>query len=231
MKRSSVAFVASAIVAGLASSASAQGAWSSPPPTSSSVPSRPVEQYPQPSPARQQALHRGYQGAFHIGVPIWLDVDRNVVRPGVDLNVFGAYDMGYVAFGLGGGVMWTPISFHNIPSAPPGSDRRPLTRLYLAPEVRAQVPNSSPLMPYLGVTFDATWWRVSATNVVCGQFYCTRSAVFRFSPGMTVKLALALKLIQGTYLDIGVKYSLSGPGSFFPTRQQWITPYLGMLFR
>ena len=226
-------FVAWLALSTVSSSAVAQGAWSSTPPPSSTYPSQPVEQYPAPSPAKQQAMHRGYQGAFNIGVPLFLDVDRDVVRPGADLNFFGAYDMGYVAFGLGAGVMWTPIRFDAIPEAPPGAGygRRPMTRLYFAPELRVQVPNTTPMMPYVGITFDANWWRVAETDIVCGAFYCRRAAVFRFSPGMTAKLGLAFRVAQGAYLDLGVKYSLSGPGSFFPSRQQWVTPYFGMLFR
>ena len=230
MSAKSIIIIGSLTLAGLASSASAQGAWSSPAPPSTTYPSRPVEQYPTPSPAKQQAMHRGYQGAFHIGIPLWLNVDRNIVRPGADLNAFGAFDMGYVAFGLGGGVSWNPIIFNNIPGVS-DTGRQPLTRLYLSPEFRVQVPNRTPLLPYIGITFDANWWRVAATDVVCGAFYCTRVAVFRFSPGMSVKFGLALRVGQGAYLDIGVKYSLSGPGSFFPSRQQWISPYFGFLFR
>jgi hypothetical protein len=221
-------------LAGYASSASAQGAWSSPPPTSSSYPSRPVEQYDPPSAAKQQAMHRGYQGAFNLGIPIWLDADRDVVRPGADLNFFGAYDMGYVAFGLGLGAMWTPINFYNIPGIGTGYERKPMTRLYLAPELRVQIPNNTPMLPYIGITFDANWWRVNETNIVCGgtyYYYCARIAVFRFTPGMTAKFGLALKVGSGSYLDIGFKYSLSGTGSFFFRREQWITPYFGVLFR
>ena len=224
--------LAAAALACLASSASAQGAWSSPPPTSSTYPSRPVEQYPPPSPAKQYAKHRGLQGALSLGIPIWLNADRDVVRPGADLSFLGAYDMGYFAFGLGAGVMWTPINFYDIPEAPrAGYERRPMTRLYLAPELRVQVPNATPLMPYVGVTFDANWWRVAQTDIVCGAFYCTRATAFLFSPGMTAKLGIALQVMEGTYLDAGVKYSLTGPGSFFSGREQWITPYFGMLFR
>ena len=215
---------------GIGSSASAQGAWSAPPPPSSAYPSRPVEPYDPPSPAKQQAMHRGYQGAFHIAIPLFLDVDRDIVRPGADLNIFGAYDMGYVAFGLGAGVMWNPIDLDAVPGVS-AVGRQPMTRLYLAPEFRVQVPNISPIMPYLGITFDANWWRVNQTEIVCGAFYCTGVAVFRFTPGMTVKLGLAFRVLQGTYLDFGVKYSLSGPGSFFEGREQWVSPYFGMLFR
>ena len=141
-----IAVAALAITALAPSTTSAQGAWSNPPPPSSTYPSRPVEQTPTPSPAKQQAMHRGYQGAFHIGIPLWLNVDSAVVRPGADLNIFGAYDMGYVAFGVGAGVMWTPINFDQVPGVT-GAGRRPLTRLYLAPELRVQIPNTTPIMP------------------------------------------------------------------------------------
>jgi hypothetical protein len=212
---------------------SAQGAWSAEPSETSPYTSRPVEQYPPPSSAEQQAMHRGYQGSFSLGVPIWLDVDSSVVRPGADLNFFGGFDIGYAVFGLALGAMWTPIKFYNIPNLPPGSgyDRSPMTRLYFAPEVRVQVPNNTPLLPYIGITFDANWWRVKATDIICGWYYCTRVAVFRFTPGMTAKLGLGFKVSHGAYIDIGLKYSLSGPGSFFFRREQWVTPYVGVLFR
>ena len=78
-------------------------------------------------------MHRGYQGSFSLGVPIFLNVDKNVVRPGADLNFFGGFDIGYAVFGLALGAMWTPINFYNIPEAPAGSgyEPSPMTRLYL----------------------------------------------------------------------------------------------------
>ena len=215
------------------SAAAAQGAWSTEPSQTTTYTSRPVEQYQPTSSAKRQAQHRGYQGAFSLGVPIFLNVNKDVVRPGADLNFYGGFDMGYVAFGLGLGAMWTPINFYNIPEAPAGSGygRHPMTRLYLAPEFRVQVPNRTPMLPYVGITFDANWWRVKSSDVICGWYYCTRISVFRFTPGMTAKLGFAFRVATGSYIDIGVKYSLSGPGSFFFRREQWVTPYIGMLFR
>jgi len=215
--------------------ASAQGAWSYEPPPTQTYSSRPVEQYPAPaSSSKKHSLERGLIGAFTLGVPIMLNVDSDVVRPGADLNGFGGVDMQYVVFGLGAGVMWTPINSTQIPDAPPGSGygRSPMTRLYFAPEVRVQVPNKSPIVPYLGVTFDANWWRVHSYDAVyCGAFYCRVYAVFLFTPGMTAKLGFAFEVSNGTHIDVGVKYSLSGSGGFFPDMQQWVTPYVGMLFR
>ena len=178
-------------------------------------------------------MNVGYIGAFSLGVPVWLNADRNVVRPGADLTAFGGVDIGYAAFGLSAGAMWTPLNIYNIPGVPPNSgyERTPMTRLYFAPEVRVQVPNKSPIMPYIGVTFDANWWRVKETEIVCGVYYCTRRAIFRFTPGMTAKLGVAFQVSNGSYIDLGVKYSLSGSGNFFYQREQWLTPYVGMLFR
>jgi len=216
------------------SATSAQGAWASEPYQTSPYTTGSPEPYAQPSSAQKVAAHRGYMGAFSLGVPVWLKVDSNVVRPGAELYGFGGFDMGYVVFGLGLGAAWTPIKFYNIPGIGTGFDRRPMTRLFLSPEFRVQVPNRSPLLPYIGISFDANWWRVRETDVVCGgayYYYCARIAVFRFTPGMTAKLGLAFRVASGSFIDIGVKYSLTGPGSFFFRREQWITPYIGMLFR
>ncbi|MBT8469342.1 MAG: hypothetical protein KJN97_11400 [Deltaproteobacteria bacterium] len=216
------------------SATSAQGAWASEPYQASPYTTGTPEPYSPPSSAEKVAAHRGYMGAFSLGVPVWLNVDRNVVRPGAELYGFGGFDMGYVVFGLGLGAMWTPINFYNIPGIGTGFDRRPMTRLFLSPEFRVQVPNRSPLLPYIGISFDANWWRVRETDVVCGgtyYYYCARIAVFRFTPGMTAKLGLAFRVASGGFIDIGVKYSLTGPGSFFFRREQWVTPYIGMLFR
>ncbi|MGB5372421.1 MAG: hypothetical protein WBN15_01460, partial [Polyangiales bacterium] len=78
------------------SAASAQGAWASEPYQTSPYTTGTPGPYSPPSSARKVASHRGYQGSFNLGVPIWLNADRDVVRPGVDLNGFGGFDMGYV---------------------------------------------------------------------------------------------------------------------------------------
>ena len=188
---------------------------------------------PAPEPPEKVSAHRGFQGGFNIGVPIWLDVDKDVVRPGADLHFFGGYDMGYAMFGVNLGVMWTPIDGNQIPGLSPGESpgRNPLTRLYVAPEVRVQVPNKSPILPYAAMTFDINWWQFRETAIGCNFWYCTQVNIFRFTPGFTAKLGIAFRVKQGAHIDLGVKYSLSGPGDFFLRREQWFTPYLGFFFR
>jgi hypothetical protein len=134
-------------------------------------------------------------------------------------------------FGLDLGVMWTPIDLNKVPGAVNGG-RSPVTRLYFSPEVRVQVPNKSPILPYLAATFDVNWWRFRDTGTLCvGYWYCVQVKVFRFTPGFTGKFGIAFRVSQGTYIDLGIKYSLSGAGDFFLRREQWVTPYLGILIR
>jgi len=234
MKRIACSFAAVLTLFAVHSVVSAQGAWSYEPPPTTTYSSRPVEQVPEPPSSKKRTSDRGLLGAFSLGVPVMLNVDRDVVRPGFDINGFGGVDIEYMVVGLGLGAMWTPIDSNAISGLPPGSGygREPLTRLYFAPEFRVQVPNKSPIVPYLGVTFDANWWRLHSTDItVCGAFYCRAYAVFKFTPGMTAKLGIAFRVANGTHIDVGIKYSLSGAGSFFPDWQQWVTPYVGMLFR
>ena len=150
-----------------------------------------------------------------------------------DLHAFGGYDIGYVMFGLDLGAMWTPIDLNKVADRPPGVDggRSPVTRLYFSPEVRVQVPNKSPILPYLGATFDVNWWRFKETAVACNYWYCTQVKVFRFTPGFTGKFGIAFRVSQGSYIDLGIKYSLSGAGKFFSRKEQWVTPYFGVLMR
>jgi len=204
--------------------------YPTPPPQSSPYAAQPA---PAPPPSESPGKSRGFQGGFNIGVPVWLNVDRSVVRPGADLHFFGGYDIGYAMFGLDLGVMWTPIDLNRAPGLPPGSSpgRSPLTRLYFGPEVRVQVPNRSPILPYLAATFDVNWWRFRETAIGCGVWYCTQVAVFRFAPGFTAKLGIAFRIKRGAHIDLGVKYSLTGPGDFFVQREQWVTPYLGFVMR
>lgn len=184
-----------------------------------------------PPPPERSGQHRGYQGALTVGPALWLSVDRSLVRPGADLNLFNGFDMGYVVVGLGLGAMWTPINFYNLTDFPSDQyQRRPITRLYIAPELRFQVPNDSPFVPYFGVTFDANWWRVKVDSVVCGWLY-QKCGVFQYTSGTTLKLGFASQVHEWTHLDVGIKYSLSGPGYFFLQGQHWVTPYFGLLFR
>lgn len=180
----------------------------------------------------QEGIQKLFQWSLNIGVPVFLKVDHNVVRPGADLSWVGGLDIGYVVFGFGVGVMWTPLDLGNFMDNNGNSGpRSPLTRLYFFPEIRFQVPNDSVVLPYLTGAFDVNWWNFRETGLVCGWWFCSTSSIYRFTPGFTGKVGMAFELKRGVKLDVGMKWSMSGKGDFFSQTRWWLTPYLGVLVR
>lgn len=190
-------------------------------------PPPPTSQLPEEGVVKTQ-----FNWAFTLAVPIWLDVPLSVVRPGADLSWVGGVDIGYMVFGFGVGVMWTPIDLTNFTddNGQRGS-QSPMTRLYFFPEVRVQVPNDSVVLPYVTGAFDVNWWNFRETGLTCGFWFCNRSAVFRFTPGFTGKVGLAFEIKRGVKIDVGMKYSLTGKGDFFVESRWWLSPYVGVLVR
>lgn len=201
---------------------------------SSEAPAPDQEQpvYPPTSEIPQGGLQKRFQWSLNVGVPIFLDVDLQVIRPGADIAWVGGLDIGYVVFGIGAGVMFTPVNLSNfVDDNGNRGTQSPLTRLYFFPEIRFQLPNHRLVLPYLTGTFDANWWNLRETSVSCGFAICSRSSVYRFTPGFTGKVGAAFELKRGVKLDLGMKYSLSGKGDFFQQTRWWLTPYIGVLVR
>lgn len=167
-----------------------------------------------------------------LGVPIFLDVDSAVVRPGVDMNAWVGLDVEWLVFAAGFGLGWTPIDLEQAPDGA-GLGRSPATRIYLTTEVRLQVPKAKSVLPYLSGAFDANWWRHQDVNVStsCNVWYCTTRARFEFAPGFTGKVGMGIKTGERVYLDVGMKFSLSGAGNFFDSTQWWLTPFVGVIYR
>jgi hypothetical protein len=183
---------------------------------------------------KQEGIQKLFQWSLNIGVPVFLNVDLQRVRPGADLGWVGGLDIGYVVFGFGVGVMWTPIDLNGYMDDNGNTymgGRSPLTRLYFFPEIRFQVPNDSIVLPYLTGAFDVNWWNFKETGLVCGFWFCSTSSIYRFTPGFTSKVGLAFELKRGVKLDVGMKWSMSGKGDFFAETRWWLTPYLGVLVR
>ncbi len=180
----------------------------------------------------QEGVDRRFNWAMTIGVPVWLRIDKSIVRPGADISWVGGFDIGYVVFGLGVGVMFTPIDLKNFEDENGNSgNQSPLTRLYFFPEIRFQIPNDSLVLPYLTGAFDVNWWNFKETGLRCGFWVCSTSSVYRFTPGFTGKVGLAFEIKRGVKFDLGMKYSLTGKGDFFQQTRWWLTPYVGVLVR
>jgi hypothetical protein len=211
-----------------------EGTYTTAPTPPPAPPDQMVSDTPQPL-AQEPGKKKAWQPArftwsINIGVPIILDVPRDVVRPGADIFFFGAADFGFFVIGGDFGLQWNPIDLNNLPGF---SGRRPLTRIYLsAPEVRFQVPDLKVVLPYISFAFDMNFWNFAETGVACGYWYCSNVSVYRFTPGFTGKGGVAFEVKEsGVYIDVGFKYSFTGKGNFFEQTGWWLEPYIGVLVR
>jgi hypothetical protein len=177
-------------------------------------------------------------GGFDLGVPLMLDVNHDLIRPGANLHAQGGIDLGYVGFFLHGGWRWIPVDFDraadNGHPEYAGEGRDPVSNPYFGLGVRGQIPNRSPVMPYASVSFDFNFWHFRETDVVCGGYYywwCADYDVYHFTPGFTGRVGLAVYITQGVYVDFGMATSMSFEGDFFGDNQMWIEPFVGVLTR
>ena len=207
-------------------------------PTPPPAPPEMVESPPPAQPAVQepeQGLQVGFTWALQIGVPIFLNVDHNIMRPGADLSFFGGADFGFFVLGGAVGVGWNPVDLNGF--VPPGSvspigGRSPLTRIFLSvPEVRFQVPDLKVVLPYISGSFDMNFWNFRETQTGCSYYYCSNFSVYRFTPGFTGRGGAAFEVKGGIYIDVGLRYSFTGKGNFFMQSHWWLTPYVGVLVR
>jgi len=179
---------------------------------------------------QKKGLEVGFTWGLSIGVPIVLDVPRDVVRPGANLNFFGGADFGFFVIGGDVGLQWNPIDLNSVPGV---SGRKPLTRIYLTlPEVRFQVPGLKVVLPYISGAFDMNFWNFAETSVGCGYWYCSTYSVYRFTPGFTGKAGAAFQIKEsGVHIDVGFQYSFTGKGNFFDQTGWWLSPFVGVLVR
>jgi len=202
-------------------------------PTPPPAPAEMVETPPPPrgEPAEKAWQEAGFTWALQIGVPIFLDVPRDVVKAGADISWFGGADFGFFVVGGAVGIGWNPIDLNNSGIAG-ASGRSPVTRLFLSvPEVRFQVPDLKVALPYISGAFDINFWNFRETDLVCGAWYCNQSSVYRFTPGFTGRGGVGFEVKNGIYIDVGLRYSFTGKGDFFQQSRWWLTPYVGVLVR
>jgi len=181
--------------------------------------------------AQERRVELRFQGGVDVGVPIFLDVDRSIVRTGASFSGWGGFDIGYLVVGMGMGFMWTPVQTNNIPNVLQREGRQPLVRLHFSPEVRVQIPTIDAVLPYLSGAFDAAFWKFGAFASACGWYYCRTDSDAKFAPGFTGKAGLGIHLKGSMYLDVGFQYSFTGQGNFFEQRRSWMSPFIGFIYR
>jgi opacity protein-like surface antigen len=181
--------------------------------------------------AQERRVDMRFQGGVKLGVPVFLDVDRSIVRPGASIMGWGGFDLGWFVFGFGLGFQWNRIDTNNIPNVFERLGNEPLVRLFFSPEVRFQVPLVDAVLPYVTGAFDANIWSFEALGAGCGWYYCREDGRGQFAPGFTGKAGLGIHLKRAMYLDVGFQYSMSGKGRFFERTQWWMEPFIGFIYR
>lgn len=184
-----------------------------------------------PARAQERKVDLRFQGGAELGVPIFLNVDRSIVKPGASLKGWGGFDIGWVVVDFAIGFQWTPLRTNNIPGVLEPQGRQPLVRLHFSPGVRIQIPTIDAVLPYISGAFDAAFWKFEALAAGCGWYYCRDDADAKFAPGFTGKAGLGIHLRGSIYLDVGFQYSFSGTGNFFERRQWWMSPFVGFIYR
>jgi hypothetical protein len=173
-----------------------------------------------------------------VGVPIMLNTDSELIRPGGDFNVQGGINFGYVGAFLHGGWRFIPVDFDRALDAGidtydrTGRDR--LKNPYFGFGVRGQVPNRSRFVPYLSGAFDFNFWNFRESAVACGGYgywWCGSYDVYRFTPGFTGRIGTTIALGRHTSIDAGLGMTMSFEGNFFESNQSWVEPYLGVVHR
>jgi len=199
-------------------------------------PDQMVSAPPPPAQPPKERLYQGFTWTLGLGVPIFLDVPRDIVRPGASLFFFGGADFDFFAIGGAFGLMWNPIDFGSGTILDDGSivsGRNPLSRFYFSlPEIRFQVPGLKLVLPYISGAFDINFWNFRETATGCGYWYCAQYSVYRFTPGFTGKGGLAFNIKEsGVHIDVGLQYSFTGKGDFFDDSGWWLAPYVAVLVR
>ena len=182
--------------------------------------------------AQGRRVELRFQGGAAVGVPIFLDVDRDIVRPGASISGWGGFDIGWIVFDVGLGLMFNVVSTDDIIEAVGMNlGDQPLIRWHFSPGIRLQIPTFDAVLPYVAAAFDANLWQFEALGVNCGWYYCRSDSQFRFAPGVTAKAGVGIHIKGPWYIDVGMKYGFTAPGNFFERSQQWVEPFVGVLFR
>jgi hypothetical protein len=163
-----------------------------------------------------------------IDVPLWFDVPRDIVRPGVHLGGRVGLDWGFFGAFIDAGAALVPVDL-----GPLGRD--PLVRLHLGVGGRVQYPHPR-VRPYLDVIFDFNGWSFRNIEFMCagvlpGGFWCVGTGAFEFAPGFTGRAGVQI-VVKGPWaIDLGVAAALSFAGTQFSRTEFWLSPLLGVSLR
>lgn len=188
---------------------------------------------PQPAPVAEPAptgRQRGRtQNSVWLEVPMFLNVNTDVVRPGFGLAArIGMRIKNFVVPGIGLGASWNPIDLGGDPSTL-STARDPLSHVYFNLGLQFQYENDK-FTPYAVVALDFNFWHLWDTGYSCGLWYCYGYDSYRYTPGLTARIGGSLTVNPRMSIDIGLRVGWSGEGNFFESRETYLAPYLGATF-
>ena len=179
-----------------------------------------------PPPRHHAPLHR--QLSIWAGVPLFADVDRDIVRPGGAVQLRYGFDHGWFVPELLVGYQGTPVEWGLLD---PAYERAPLSQMLFEVGMRFQYMNESLALPYLGAGIDTLWWFLRDAADVCGVLLC----VGRDSPtvtfGFSFRGGVALEVRENVLLDLGLTAQVSLEGDLFDHARWWLTPFVGITLR
>jgi hypothetical protein len=174
--------------------------------------------------------------SLYLGVPLWNDVPREIVRPGFELVGRFGYDLGYIVPELEFGWRWIWVDLDEAARQNPDAaiDRRgteTLDSFWFSLGLRLQVPNDSPVTPFASAHFAFDWWNFLETGYACGWWYCSTVNVYRFTPGFDFRFGLEVEVRPMLQVEAGLGVGFAFRGSFFDDNQSWLSPFLGLTYR
>ena len=170
---------------------------------------------------------------LHMGVPLLLDVDREVIRPGANLGLRLSVASRFFGGGVHASYQWIPVESGARDPEFQTAGRTPLERAAFGAFVSLDGSNRSAFTPYLQGGFDAQLWRFDESEIVCDFWSCTSAGAHRFAPALSGRLGgkFALAAKRHVFLDVGCETALSFKGSFFTARRGALMPYFGVGLR
>jgi hypothetical protein len=165
-----------------------------------------------------------------LGVVLWNDFDRDIVRPGAAFDARIGWDTKYVEPMLELGFRVNGVEVSEIPRGSPQAERERLKNVFVGLGARFKVPNRSVVTPFLDGVFDLNWWTFAETRLVCNYWYCTAVDEFRFAPGFHGRLGLMFRVSPQAYIEAGCGLGMSFAGDFFGESQSWLEPFAGFTY-
>jgi hypothetical protein len=183
---------------------------------------------PQPATPPRTALT---EGSFFIGVPIWFTPRNGVVQPGVSFEGRIARRFGLVAPELTVGWQINWIDKQELPQ-----EYRPynltIDSLFISAGARVYVLRDSRVTPFISGAFDLSFWHLTGSHgLACGYYYCSTSASYDVSIGLSGRLGVAFMPSERLQLEIGARIAMVFEVGPFERIEAWVSPFLGFTAR